>query len=65
MTEKDVRRLLIEVCVDAGSTRAWALANDLSPQYVGDVLKGKRSLGPSILKALGIEAVTTYKRVRK
>ncbi len=65
MTEDDVRKLLRKACEDAGSNRAWALANDLSPQYVGDVIEGKRSIGPAILKALNIEAVTTYRRIRK
>jgi len=65
MTEADVLRLLRKSCDDIGTVRAWALANDVSPQYVGDVLAGKRSIGPAILRALGIEAVTTYRRKGK
>ena len=65
MTEADVLKLLRKSCDEAGTVRAWALANSVSPQYVGDVLVGKRSIGPAILKALGIEAVTTYRRIKK
>lgn len=65
MTEADVRELLRKACEAAGSDRAWALEHKLSAQYVGDVKNGKRSIGPAILKALGLSAVTTYRRLRK
>ena len=54
MTEADVLKLLRKSCDEVGTVRAWAMANDVSPQYVGDVLGGKRSIGPAILKALGL-----------
>ncbi len=65
MTEAEVLQLLRKACGNAGSNRAWALANDLSPQYVGDVLAEKRQIGPSILKALGLEVVTVYRKVKR
>jgi hypothetical protein len=65
VTEDDVLRLLGKACEDAGSDRQWAIAHDLSAQYVGDVRRKKRPIGPAILKALNIEAVTTYRRIRK
>jgi hypothetical protein len=65
MTEDDVRGLLRKATEDAGSRRAWALAHDLSAQYVGDVIDGKRSIGPAILAALNIEAVTTYRKIKR
>ncbi len=67
MNEEDVRKLLRKACDEAGSPRAWALANSLSPSYVGDVLDKSRAPGPSICAALGIEksTVTTYRKARK
>lgn len=65
MTEDDVRKLLRKACEDAGSDRQWAIAHDLSAQYVGDVRRKKRPIGPAILKALGLEAHTTYKRLKR
>lgn len=69
MTASDVRAMLKRACEKAGSNRAWALARDLSPAYVGDVLNGRRDPGPAICEALGIERVVvetvTYKKARK
>lgn len=65
MTEDDVRDLLRKSCDKLGSVRAWAIENDCSAQYVGDVLNGGRSPGPAILKGLGLEAVTTYRRIKR
>lgn len=65
MTEDEVKEALRRACEKAGNVRTWALANDVSPQYVGDVLNGNRKPGESILKPLGIEVVITYRRTRK
>lgn len=68
MTADDVRGILKAACEGAGSNRAWAKANDVSPAYVSDVLLGRREPGPAILEPLGLEAVeerhVTYRRVR-
>ena len=37
-------------------------AAGVSQQYVNDVLKGRREPGESILKALGLERVVSYRR---
>jgi L-lactate utilization protein LutB len=64
MTEDDVIARLVAACDKAGGQSAWAKANEVSQQYVQDVIKRRRSPGPGILKALGLERVTTYRRVR-
>jgi len=65
-TEIDVRQELLAAFGRAGSLRKWALANGLSAAYASDVSLGKRSPGPSILKALGLERIevksVTYRR---
>lgn len=37
---------------------------DVSPQYLSDVLHRRREPGPAILKAIGVERVITYRRVK-
>lgn len=60
LTHDDVVRRLRAAIDRAGDQRAWALAYDLSPQYVNDVLRGRREAGPSVLAALGLERVIRY-----
>ena len=57
MTEDDVRALLHKATDKAGGVRAWARTHKLSAAYVSDVRLGRRSLGPAILDALGVEYV--------
>lgn len=40
----------------------WATKHHISPAYLSDVLRGKRNIGPAILRALGMKAVTYYKK---
>ncbi len=55
--------LLRRRCDDAGGQASWAAANGVSPQYVNDVLHGRREPGEGILRPLGLERVVTYRRV--
>ena len=57
----DVIALLKKRCEDAGSQRAFAETNGISPQYITDVLRRKREPGAMILDALGLEKVVTYR----
>lgn len=60
-------RLLRRECEKAGSQAAWARAHGLTPAYVSDILAGNRGggiVGDGILRALGLERVVTYRRVR-
>ena len=47
----------------SGNVSQWARLNDVSPQYVHDVLSGRRDPGKKILDALGYSAIKTYVKV--
>jgi hypothetical protein len=50
----------------AGANRAaWARRHMISASYLSDVLNGHRPPGDAILKALGLERVTAYRRRRR
>lgn len=46
-----------------GNQAAWARSNGFSPQYLSDVLNGRREPGDAILKALKVERITSYRKV--
>ena len=56
----DVYARLARATRDAGSAQAWALRNQISPQYVSDVLHARKEPGALILIALGLVRVVTY-----
>lgn len=60
MKVSEVVEMLSQACEDAGSQQSWAEANGLSPQYVNDVLKGRREPGQSIATALGLSKRSEY-----
>ena len=60
MTAAEVRDLLCQACQRAGSQQAWARRHGVSPQYVGDVLIGRREPGDKILDGLQIRKIVTY-----
>lgn len=55
-------QMLRTECAAAGGQKPWAAKHRVSPQYVSDVLLGRREAGRSILDALGLEKVVTYAR---
>lgn len=60
LTLEDVIAILSRRCAEVGSQRAFAEANNISPQYITDVLRRKREPGQMILGALGLQKVTSY-----
>jgi hypothetical protein len=56
--------MLREAIAQVGSQYQWATKYKLSPQYVSDVLRGRRNMGPAILKALGVEAITQCRSLK-
>ena len=64
MTADDVRKILQRSCDRVGSQTAWAVSAGVSLAYVCDVLAGRREPGESILKPLGLERVTIYRKVK-
>ncbi|WP_024351049.1 hypothetical protein [Aurantimonas coralicida] len=63
MTAAGVRNLLRQACADAGSQQSWAREHGVSPQYVGDVILGRRDPGDRILDGLGLRRVVTYRPI--
>jgi hypothetical protein len=63
MTAEDVRKVLLRACKEAGSQRKWAIREDFSPSYVGDVINGVRPPSHRILAALGI--TITYQKAER
>lgn len=61
LTLDDVIALLKKRCEEAGSQRAFAIDSEISPQYITDVLRGKREPGAMILEALRLEKVIFYR----
>lgn len=60
-----LREVLHQKSVEAGSQKALAAQLGVSPQYLGDVLNGKREPGESILEALGLCKVVHYAHADK
>lgn len=57
--EKGVRHLLRERC-EKCSQKEFAEQHGVSPQYVHDVLAGRRMPGKSIINALGLSKRVVY-----
>ena len=62
MTVEQVRTLLRKRCAAAGSMTTWAGENGVSIAYVSDILAGRREPGESVLTALGLERVISYRK---
>lgn len=64
MTRERVIVLLNRSIREAGGRAKWAAKHELSYEHVRAVIEGVRDPGPKLLRALGLERVTTYRRVR-
>lgn len=63
MEEKQVRKLLRDAVKEAGNQRAYAKQIGVSPQFLSDVLKGRRGISKAIGEALGLELQWGYKQM--
>lgn len=52
-TGADLIAILRSACAAAGGQQAWARAHGFSPQYVCDVLRGRRDVSEAMANALG------------
>jgi hypothetical protein len=52
-TQGDLLAILRSECAAAGGQSAWAASKGFSPQYVCDVLKGRRDISEAMANALG------------
>ena len=62
LTKDEFMALLNRRVTAAGSQAQFAQSNNLSAQYVCDVLKNRRSPGPKVLSALGLREIRLYER---
>lgn len=61
MTESQVRELLRAAIRRFPTMKAFAEHHDLSPQYVTDVMKGRREPAARICHAVGVERAVIYR----
>jgi hypothetical protein len=61
MTPADLL-LELKARVEAATQRAVAYELDVSPQYLHDVLKGRREPGKAILEPMGLVKVVRYEK---
>jgi len=59
-TAADLKKLLATACKEVGGQKTWADSNKVSPQYVHDVINGRRLPGKSIAKALGFSVQRVF-----
>lgn len=65
MTLEQVIARIRAACDKAGGQKAWADAVGLSAVYISDVIGKRREPGQSVLNALGLEKVVSYRRKGK
>ena len=65
MTREGVVRLIQTRVKEAETAVRVADKWEVSPQYLSDVLSGKREPGAKILKCLGLERVVMYRKMEK
>jgi hypothetical protein len=65
MTENEVRSRLAHECGKAGGVNALARQLKVGQPYLSLLLNGERTLGPKILKALGLRKVVSYVEIRR
>jgi hypothetical protein len=63
MTKEEVLARLREISRDAGGQNHAARRLGVSVSYLHDVLAQRRTIGPSILQALGLQKIITYQEI--
>ena len=63
ISEKRMREMIDIAITVAGSQKAFADEAGISPQYLTDVLRGRRAIGAKLLKWFGMERVVSYRRI--
>lgn len=59
-TDEQMLDILSDACNKAGSQRAFAKANKVSPSFINAVLKGKKKITPALGKVLGYKKVKNW-----
>ena len=65
MTEAGIRRLLNRALAEAGTQADLARACGVTTQYLTDVFKYNKSVGPKLLSYLGYERYTAYRKIKE
>ena len=55
-----VREVLRAACEREGSQRAWAIKHGISPQFLSEVLNGRKEPSPAVLEPLGMRREVYY-----
>lgn len=55
----------LRVDVEVSSQKCVAESLGISPQYLSDILKGRREPGKSVLAAMGYDRIVFYRKVVK
>lgn len=61
MTEAQALERLRQLVKKAGGQKAWAQRHGVSPQFVCDVLHGRRGITETICEAIGLIRETVYR----
>jgi len=64
MTYDKLLDILSRKIAAAGGQSAFARKAGISPQYISEVLRWNKPIGPTLLNALGVEKIITYRRKR-
>lgn len=64
MTDQQIRQALTRYIKEHQGHKLAAEALSISQGYLSDILSGRRVVPDSILTALNLERVTTYKRIK-
>ena len=60
----DIYGAIRRACRDAGSQQAWAMSIGISPQYLNDILMGRKEPTDRVLAPLGLKRVTVFVRAK-
>jgi hypothetical protein len=63
ITQEDAIKLLQEIVKKNGSQFRAAISLDISPAYLGEILKGTRPISDGIAHKLGYKRVIVFKKV--
>lgn len=55
LSESDIRNVLRHRCEAAGGQKSWAIDHGVSPQYVCDILRGRKEVSERVAALLGYD----------
>jgi DNA-binding transcriptional regulator YdaS (Cro superfamily) len=62
--EGTAREMLSRQCADVGGQQAWADLHNVTPQFVCDVIKGRRNVTNKIAYAMGLRRIILFERAK-